>query len=242
MLIYKFENDDYNVDMDIKEQLKSIDVKISKLAGGLEISRPTLDSYIDLYERGEKIPNEKYQKIFDYLFSTENTSAVEFAQKYDYVKRVMLAEVKHGIEDQTKARRRTFLSQSIVTCVNDIETNLELLEFIFLLMRSSSKPAIKLLTEYICLSNGITDWEGREMTDEEKAYFSSLSAFFDAYKQGRLKIDEERVKMLLERNAEMNGHRAKDPQDEEIAKFLRDHGMDPSTIDLEYLKKMLSKK
>lgn len=226
--------------MNIKEQLKSIDVKISKLAGGLDISRPTLDSYIDLYERGEKIPNEKYQEIFDYLFSSENSSAIEFAQKYDYVKRVMLSEVKHGIESDAEAKRRAFLSQSIVGCANDKETSLETLEFVFLIMRSASNPAIKLLSEYICLSNGITDWEGREMSEEEKAYFSSLSAFFDAFKNGELKIDDERVKMLLDRNAEMNGHRNRSPKDKEIEDYLRSQGLNPKSIDLNYLKKMLS--
>ena len=52
----------------IKCQLKSLDVKISKLASGLEISRPTFDTYVDLYENNQQIPNEKYQEIFDYLF------------------------------------------------------------------------------------------------------------------------------------------------------------------------------
>ncbi len=228
--------------MNIKEQLKAIDVRVSKLASGLEISRPTLDSYIDLYERGEKIPNEKYQEIFDYLFSEDNASAVAFAQKYDYVKRIMLAEVKKGIEDEATAKRRSFLSGSIVSCANDEKTNIETLEFIFLLMRSAEKPAIKLLSEYICLSNGITDWEGREMTDAEKAYFSSISAFFDAFKNGTLSIDEERVKALLERNAEMNGHRSAKPKEQALIEYLASQGIDPANIDLEYIKQMLSDK
>ena len=69
--------------MDIKGQLKQIDVKVSKLAAGLEISRPTFDSYLELYEKGETIPNDKYQIIFEYLFSNGCVSAVEFAQRYD---------------------------------------------------------------------------------------------------------------------------------------------------------------
>ena len=225
--------------MNIKEQLKAIDVRISKLASGLEISRPTLDSYIDLYERGEKIPNEKYQEIFDYLFSEENASAIAFAQKYDYVKRIMLAEVKKGMEDEATAKRRSFLSGSIIACANDEATKVETLEFIFLLMRSAENPAIKLLIEYICLSNGITDWDGKKMTEAEKAYFSSLSEFFDAFKSGNLKVDEERLAALLERNAEMNGHRVKKPQEQELMDYLASQGLDPANIDIEYIKKML---
>lgn len=229
--------------MNIKEQLRAIDVKVSKLANGLEISRPTLDSYISLYERGEKIPNEKYQEIFDYLFSEKNASAIAFAQKYDYVKRIMLAEVKQNMEDESAAKRRAFLSGSIIACANDESTNLETLEFIFLLMRNAESPAIKLLIEYICLSNGITDWNGKEMSEEEKAYFSSLSAFFDAFKAGKLKINKKRVDALLERNAEMNGHRAnKKPKEQELMDYLAAHGLNPANIDIEYIKKMLNSK
>lgn len=228
--------------MNIKEQLKSIDVRISKLASGLEISRPTLDSYIDLYERGEKIPNEKYQEIFDYLFAEGNASAIAFAQKYDYVKRIMLAEVKKGMEDEATAKRRSFLSGSIVAAANDEHTKVETLELIFLLMRSAEKPAIKLLTEYICLSNGITDWNNKKMSEEEKAYFSSLSAFFEAFKAGKLTIDESRLEALMERNAEMNGHRVKKHKDQELMDYLASQGLDPTNIDIEYIKKMLSDK
>ena len=228
--------------MNIKEQLKSIDVRISKLASGLEISRPTLDSYIDLYERGEKIPNEKYQEIFDYLFAEGNASAIAFAQKYDYVKRIMLAEVKKGMEDEATAQRRSFLSGSIVAAANDEHTKVETLELIFLLMRSAENPAIKLLIEYICLSNGITDWNNKEMSEEEKAYFSSLSAFFEAFKAGKLTIDESRLEALMERNAEMNGHRVKKHKDQELMDYLASQGLDPTNIDIEYIKKMLSDK
>ena len=228
--------------MNIKEQLKSIDVRISKLANGLEISRPTLDSYIYLYERGEKIPNEKYQEIFDYLFSEDNSSAIVFAQKYDYVKRIMLSEVKNGMQDEATAKRRSFLSNSIIACLNDENTKIEMLEFIFLLMRSAEKPAIKLFIEYICLSNGVTDWGDKEMNDTEKAYFSSLSEFFDAFKSGNLKIDQNRINDLLKRNAQMNNHRLKNPQKQEVIDYLTSKGIDPSNIDIEYLKEMLSNK
>ena len=50
--------------MDIKEKLKEIGIKLSDLARELEVSRPTLNIYIDNFEKGTKIPSEKYQLIF----------------------------------------------------------------------------------------------------------------------------------------------------------------------------------
>ena len=84
--------------MEIKKNLKALDIKISKLASELGVSRPTLDAYIDYYERGKLIPNEGYQKIFEYLFSGKEVNSVDFAHRYDYVKRVMLADAKAGAE------------------------------------------------------------------------------------------------------------------------------------------------
>ena len=228
--------------MNIKEQLKSIDVKITKLAAGLSVSRPTLDAYIDIYENGGKIPNEKYQEIFDYLFSDEDISPIEFAQKYDYVKRIMMADSSHRSVDNSVDKRKNYLARTLVSLINNENISLESLEFIYLLMRSNDNNAIKLLSEYICLSNGITDWEGKELTDEQKAFFSSISAFFDAYKNGELTIDNDRVKMLLERNAKMNGHRKNNPNEEELIEYLKTKGLDTSNIDFEYIKKILNER
>ena len=72
--------------MEIKKNLKALDIKISKLATELGVSRPTLDAYIEYYESGQSIPNEGYQKIFEYLFSGEEINSIEFAQKYDMLK------------------------------------------------------------------------------------------------------------------------------------------------------------
>lgn len=228
--------------MNIKEQLKSIDVKITKLATGLSVSRPTLDAYIDIYEKGGKIPNEKYQEIFSYLFSDENITPIEFAQKYDYVKRMMLSDVNNKLFENSSDKRKSYLSRTLVSLVNNESVTLETLEFVYLLMRSTDNKAIKLLSEYICLSNGITDWEGKELTDEQKAFFSSLSEFFDSYKEGTLKIDNDRINMLLERNAKMNGHRKNNSNEEELIEYLKTKGLDTNNIDFEYIKNILNER
>ena len=118
--------------MEIKKSLKSLDVKISKLATELGISRPTLDTYIDYFERGIKIPNDVYQSIFEYLFSSEKMTSIEFAQKYDYVKRVMLADVKKTIETGLSDKREEYLANKISETVSSGAMSRELLEFIFL--------------------------------------------------------------------------------------------------------------
>lgn len=55
----------------IKEYLRSVGISKQELASEIKLSRPTLDAYIAAYERGEEIPRERYQIIFDQLFGVK---------------------------------------------------------------------------------------------------------------------------------------------------------------------------
>ncbi|WP_368651445.1 winged helix-turn-helix transcriptional regulator [Lactococcus raffinolactis] len=57
--------------MDIKIQIKKYGLTQSEIADMLHISRPTLNSYIKQYEEKERVSNEKYDIVFNELFSKE---------------------------------------------------------------------------------------------------------------------------------------------------------------------------
>ncbi len=67
--------------MDIKEQLNHIGIKIKTFAEILGISRQTLDTYIKLYEANKKIPNERFQRIFDIVFVPPLDSIKTFSER-----------------------------------------------------------------------------------------------------------------------------------------------------------------
>ena len=69
----------------VKTILKRNNVLLSQFASDLNIPRPTLDSYIKTYDRGETLTNNLYQKIFDFLFADLMISNEEFVKKYTYV-------------------------------------------------------------------------------------------------------------------------------------------------------------
>lgn len=69
----------------VKTILKRNNVLLSQFATDINISRPTLNSYIDSYDNDGTISNTLYQKIFDFLFSDPLISPEEFKQKYKYV-------------------------------------------------------------------------------------------------------------------------------------------------------------
>lgn len=72
--------------MDIKEQLNHIGIKIKTFAEILGISRQTLDTYIKLYEANKKIPNERFQRIFDIVFAPPLDSIKTFSERLFKIK------------------------------------------------------------------------------------------------------------------------------------------------------------
>lgn len=69
----------------IKSILKNNNILLSQFASDLNVSRPTLDLYIKNYDSGQKITNNLYQKIFNFLFEDKQISPEEFRIKYNYV-------------------------------------------------------------------------------------------------------------------------------------------------------------
>lgn len=69
----------------IKAVLKRNNILLSEFADSLNISRPTLDTYIKNYDSGVRLSNNLFQKIFDFLFSDAQMSKEDFENRYAYV-------------------------------------------------------------------------------------------------------------------------------------------------------------
>ena len=67
--------------MNVKEQLNHIGIKLKTFAEIFGISRQTLDTYIKLYEANKKIPNERFQRIFDIVFVPPLDSIKTFSER-----------------------------------------------------------------------------------------------------------------------------------------------------------------
>lgn len=62
---------DLEMNYSIKAYIKACNETVSSVAERLRLSRPTFDTYINLYETGLPIPKERYQKLFEQLFQEE---------------------------------------------------------------------------------------------------------------------------------------------------------------------------
>lgn len=69
----------------IKAVLKRNNILLSDFADSLNISRPTLDTYIKNYDSGVRLSNNLFQKIFDFLFGDAQMTKEDFERRYAYV-------------------------------------------------------------------------------------------------------------------------------------------------------------
>lgn len=228
--------------MEIKKNLKAWDVKISRLASGLGVSRPTLDSYIELFEKGEKIPNSAYQKIFEYLFSNENMTSIEFSQKYDYVKRVMLNDLKDKTVADAKTQRTEAIKEKIHQAVSSPEITEDLLEFLNLFITNYNVNLVKVICKYFNFTNGFIEMDEDKERDEDKALYSQLFKLFDGYAKKVIPLDEESFGKFVEKNKMMVEKKNSRITDDTIIEYIKNNVSDAKDIDYDLLRQMLERK
>lgn len=83
--------------MNIKKQLDYIGIKLKTFAELLGVSRQTLDTYIKLYESGKKIPNERFQTIFKFLFNPPLDSINTLSKRLSEIKKYDLSNITNKL-------------------------------------------------------------------------------------------------------------------------------------------------
>lgn len=226
--------------MEIKKNLKSLDIKISKLATELGISRPTLDAYIEYYENGQQIPNEGYQKIFEYLFSGEEINSVEFAQRYDYVKRVMLADARTGAELILRAKRENAVVKNIVDILDSGTLEEPLVEFINLFINNKDKDLVKAIYYYFNFTNGFIDLSNVDVEEKNKALFSQLSKLFNDYQNDSIELLADYYEQIVDKNKRIFDKKKIKVNDSDIIEYIKNNLNESSNLDIEVLKQMIA--
>ena len=97
----------------VKTILKRNNILLSQFASDLNISRPTLDSYMKSYDKGIQLTNNLYQKIFDFLFSDISISNEEFLKKYEYI------VSNYGTSGEIKSTGNSLTNTILENMVND---------------------------------------------------------------------------------------------------------------------------
>ena len=228
--------------MDIKKNLKDFDIKISKMAIDLGVSRPTLDSYIESFQNGKEIPNEAIQAIFEFLFSKEIKNSLEFAQKYDYVKHVMLKNAKEMTASQKELDKRSMKAQNIVKIINEDNVSNEMINFINLLLNNKENELVKNICYYFNYANGLLKLDIEALSEKQTALYSNLAKLFASYQNDSLVVDEYYFKELFDKNQAIINKKIGKIQSEDIIKYIKENISDSGNIDFDLLEKMIEAK
>ena len=168
-------NDMYN----IKQYLKDVGITQKELAERIGLSRPTLDTYIEMFEGNQTIPKERYDIIFNRLFGSKKVSEEEFEKKLQQVENLLNRDRKYGTSD-LNPEAADYVSSIVRNMTKDLKLenwNQDVYIFINILISNYRKNEVfQQLVEYFMYLNNIRKIELIE--EKQKPYFANIYKAF----------------------------------------------------------------
>lgn len=194
----------YNINMNIKKILKDMNIKLYEFSEKLNISRPTLNYYINEYETHYNISNEKINDLFTKLFSKklDKENFVEILNEF-YLK-------NKGADGEDYSEE----NQSLIYSINEkmrkdlkgLNVNNALYKFINSALHMYEKdPGLTGYINYNLYLNGLKNLE--KIKSKEKKLVSNLFPIMKKYVNSSLEFSEEGYEDFIERIKEIEDKR-----------------------------------
>ena len=160
----------------LREKIRELDIRIIDLAEYIEVSRPTIYKYIEMYETGHRKEIEsKVLTIFEYIDNNDNigkTSVIKFILEN-------ILKIEENISEKEKKKIQI---KNLLKKPNTIKEN-----FISILIDDNFFDPI---LDYLIKCKNITD---NNITDEEYEFIKPLENIYKT--QGfKIKINKKRSK------------------------------------------------
>lgn len=227
----------------IKETLKKNNITLKELADYLNVSRPTLDNYINLYENNKKLPKDEYNELFDQLF---NANDLESALN-QYLNLHNVNKINARIKRNEKNDILTSITDSIRNDLNKDDYDKSIYHFINMLLSNYRQEKVfKNLAKYFLILNGKIDYKGIDY--EDKVYLSNYFHLFSEDKRGNLRFDKEYFDKFTKRIEEIKFYQESKIKDfnnriindvNEKVRELLSLGVDIDDIDFDSILKMI---
>ena len=205
---------------DIRKVLQTNGVTLSKFADTLRISRPTLNNYISIFEKGGEIPKDKYQIIFLRLFN-DTLSKKEFNSILDDFSKLIERDSMMGVMELEP--EETDLFTSILDSIkNDFKSenySEDIYKFLNLLVSSyKTEPFFNHIARYFLILNGQIDYKKIDL--QKESYLLYYFKLFSYEKENvYFKYDKIVAREFIKRIEELRKKR--DSQEVEIEKKIR---------------------
>lgn len=193
--------------MKIKDILKENNVKLVELSNALNISRPTLNLYIDEFEREGKILNKEYDSFFKKILEKGYKSREELLEDINEFKKKLDNKKFNDFLPENLD-----ILQSIYNKIyNDMKGKNKVIA-IYKFMDSAinnygEDKALSGYINYTLYLNGLKDI--KEMKDYEKALVSKLFPIMKKYEEFDLEVDSSGLKEFYIRVEEIKENREK---------------------------------
>lgn len=223
--------------MEIKDKLKKMDIKISKMARDFNVSRPTLDHYLNCFESGTPIPNETYQKLFEHLFSEDINSTIDFTLKYDYVKKALASQEKHFTINDNKLQGNKF-AQKLINYLSSENVQNELINFFDLFLENSDNDLVKSVYMYFNYVNGLIELP-KNLIEKDQNLYSNLFSIFNQYKDKSLGFNLDNYKAFEEKCIRVYKRKHDEETIDEIIRFIKEKTKENKDIDYDAIRQKL---
>ena len=190
--------------VNIKKYLKNVGITQKEFAERIGLSRPTLDTYIEMFESGQVIPKERYNIIFKRLFSVQDFSAKEFERNLQQIENLLNRDQKYGTSDLSP-EAADYVSLIVRNMTKDFKTddwNKDVYTFINILISNYHENEIFLhLVEYFIYLNNIREIE--DIKESQKSYFANMFKTFHDLLEKPDSYDEADYQAFLNRCIEI---------------------------------------
>ena len=187
--------------MKIKDILKENSVKLIELSNILDISRPTLNSYIDEFERNGKISNKEYNSFFKKISEKSYKNREELLRDINELRETLVNKKFSDLLPEN-----LILLQNIYDKIYEDMKGKDKVVPIYKFIDSAinnygEDKALSGYINYTLYLNGLK--EIKEITTDDKILVSNIFPIMKKYERSQLKMNDEGLKEFYNRADEI---------------------------------------
>ena len=223
--------------MKIKDILKENNVKLIELSNILDISRPTLNSYIDEFEREGKISNKEYDSFFKKISKKNFKSKEELLGDINGF-RELLVNKKFSDLLPENLRLLKNIYDKIYEDMKGKDKVVPIYKFIDSAINNYGEDkALSGYINYTLYLNGLK--EIKEITVDDKILVSNIFPIMKKYEKSQLKMNDEGLKEFYNRVDEIK--KVREERYQKFEKALKEKLMEEFSIKDELSKEDLKR-
>ena len=223
--------------MKIKGILKENNVKLIELSNILDISRPTLNSYIDEFEREGKISNKEYDSFFKKISKKNYKSKEELLGDINGF-RELLVNKKFSDLLPENLRLLKNIYDKIYEDMKGKDKVVPIYKFIDSAINNYGEDkALSGYINYTLYLNGLK--EIKEITTDDKILVSNIFPIIKKYEKSQLKMNDEGLREFYNRVDEIK--KVREERYQKFEKALKEKLMEEFSIKDELSKEDLKR-